>query len=99
MSVMLFITFANLGLLMKICCCFFLSNDHIWNYENLNSPISQPQLDIVFKFSGFSRHQLLSSDRRLKAEIAKVSKFAFSGVGLLQQFFGCPNVIFYGSIF
>ena len=33
----------------------FLSNDNIWNYWNLNSPISQTQLDIGCKFSGFSR--------------------------------------------
>ena len=32
----------------------FLSNDHIWNYQNLNSHISQAHLDILFKFSGFS---------------------------------------------
>ena len=32
----------------------FLSNDHIWNYRNLNSLISETQLDIVLKFSGFS---------------------------------------------
>ena len=31
----------------------FLSNDHIWNYRNLNSHISEIQLDILFKFSGF----------------------------------------------
>ena len=33
----------------------FLSNDHIWNYRNLNSHISQTQLDILYKFSWFSR--------------------------------------------
>ena len=60
----------------------FLSNDHIWNYRNLNSPISKTQLGIVFKVSGFSRLRLLSCDRRLKAEIAKVSRFAFTRVGL-----------------
>ena len=32
----------------------FLSNDHIWNYRNLNSHISQTHLGILFKFSGFS---------------------------------------------
>ena len=53
----------------------FLSDDHIWIYQNLNSPISHTRLDILFKSLGFSRLQLLSSDRRLKAEIAKVSKF------------------------
>ena len=32
----------------------FLSNDRIWNYQNLNSHISQTHFDILFKFSGFS---------------------------------------------
>ena len=32
----------------------FLLNEHIWNYRNLNSHISQIDLDILFKCSGFS---------------------------------------------
>ena len=51
---------------MKVCCHIynfefvyeniniFLTNDHIWNYRNLNSHISQTQLDILFRFSGLS---------------------------------------------
>ena len=30
-----------------------LSNDHIWNYRNLNSHISQTHIAILFNFSGF----------------------------------------------
>ena len=51
----------------------FLSNDHIWNHWNLNSHISQTQLDILFKFSGFSPFiKLLLSDSRFKAKIIQV---------------------------
>ena len=32
----------------------FLSNDHVWNYRNLNSHISQTHIDVLFNFSGFS---------------------------------------------
>ena len=32
----------------------FLSNDHIWNYRNLNGHISQTHIDVLFNFSGFS---------------------------------------------
>ena len=32
-----------------------LSNDYIWNYWNLNRHISQAQLDMLFKCSGFSK--------------------------------------------
>ena len=32
----------------------FLSNDHTWNHQNLNSHISQTHIDILFNFSGFS---------------------------------------------
>ena len=38
-------------------------------------------------YSNFQDFRDLSSGRRLKAEIAKVSKFAFSGVGLLEKHF------------
>ena len=31
----------------------FLSNDHIWNNQNLDSHISQTHSDISFKLSGF----------------------------------------------
>ena len=73
---------------IKVCCHIYifeivyenidivLSHDHIWNYRNLNSHISQTHLDILFKFSGLSiLYWLLWSDRRLKAEIAKVPNF------------------------
>ena len=63
----------------------FLSNDHIWNYPNLNSPISQTRLVFVFKFSGFSR--LINCCQVIedcKPKIAKVPKFAFSRAGLLN---------------
>ena len=36
-------------------------------------------------YSNFQDFRDLSSGRRLKAEIAKTSKFAFSGVGLLEN--------------
>ena len=51
---------------IKVCCHIynfehvyeninmFLSNDHIWNYRNLNRHISQLQIDILFKFAGLS---------------------------------------------
>ena len=65
----------------------FLTNDHrsIWNYRTLNSHISQSHfiIDILFKFSGFSI--LIDYYKRLKAEIVKVPKYAFSGVGLLYK--------------
>ena len=32
----------------------FVSNDHIWNYRNLNSHTSQTHLHILFNFSRFS---------------------------------------------
>ena len=65
----------------------FLSNYHIWNYRNLNSHISQTHWDILLKLSGVSIHFDYSvwNDRRLKAKIVKVPKFAFSGVGLLSN--------------
>ena len=63
---------------------FFLPNDHIWNYRNLNSHISQTHQDILIQiFRIFYTYWLLSSDRWMKAEMVKVPKFAFSIVGLL----------------
>ena len=50
---------------IKVCCDIytfefayensniFLSNDHIWNYRNLNSYISQIHLDTLFKYQDF----------------------------------------------
>ena len=43
------------------------------------SHISQTHLDILINFQIF---YTLESDGRLKAEIAKIPKFAFFGVGL-----------------
>ena len=76
---------------IKVCCHInnfdfvhediniFLSNGHIWNYRNLNSTHS----DILFKISGFSILIDCYKVIEVKAEIVKVPKFAFSGVGLL----------------
>ena len=38
---------------------------------------------LFLDFSFYLFYRSLSNDRKLEAEIAKVSKFAFSGVGLL----------------
>ena len=51
---------------------FFLLNDFIWNYRNLNNRITQTQLDILFEFSGFSR--LINHCQKIESRNSKGSK-------------------------
>ena len=75
----------------------FLSNDHIWNYWNLNSPISQTQLDSVFKFSGYSR--LINcckviKDWKLKSQRFQNCVFRAGQMGLGNEFEGSHQRLF-----
>ena len=61
----------------------FLSNAHIWRCRNLNSHISQTHSDILFIFPDFLWNTF--TDKRLKTKPIKLSKFAFSAVGLFRD--------------
>ena len=67
----LFVSYAHVNL-----CHFFSSSWCRWLGE---ASVCGSFLTFLFTFF----YQSLSNDRRLEAEIANVSKFAFSGVGLL----------------
>ena len=81
------VTFTTMDLFMKILN-FFSQMTIFWNNRNLNSHISQTQLHIALKFSGFSI--LLTTVKWQKTECRNhknhkkdYRKFAFSGVGLI----------------